>query len=86
MRDLLDRNVHSIILTSGTLSPLAATITEIGIPINVQLQNSHVIKDNQASDIIKFNHKLFYFLLLQLVFYILFVILGLCISYKNWTE
>lgn len=49
MRDLLDRNVHSIILTSGTLSPLAATITEIGIPIQVQLQNAHVIKDNQAS-------------------------------------
>lgn len=49
MRDLLDRNVHSIILTSGTLSPLAATITEIGIPIQVQLQNCHVIKDNQVS-------------------------------------
>ncbi|XP_050544968.1 regulator of telomere elongation helicase 1 homolog isoform X2 [Daktulosphaira vitifoliae] len=47
MRDLLARNVHCIILTSGTLSPLAATITEIGIPVNVQLQNSHVIKKNQ---------------------------------------
>lgn len=59
MRDLLERNVHSIILTSGTLSPLAATITEIGIPINVQLQNSHVIKDNQASDVKNYNYKLF---------------------------
>lgn len=49
MRDLVDRNVHSIILTSGTLSPLIATITEIGIPVKVQLQNSHVIKNNQAS-------------------------------------
>ncbi|XP_050420877.1 regulator of telomere elongation helicase 1 homolog isoform X2 [Adelges cooleyi] len=48
MRDLLDRNVHCIILTSGTLSPLAATITEIGIPVEVQLQNSHVIKDSQV--------------------------------------
>lgn len=62
MRDLLERNVHSIILTSGTLSPLAATITEIGIPINVQLQNSHVIKDNQASYIKNYNYKLFYLL------------------------
>lgn len=48
MRDLLDRNVHSIIITSGTLSPLMATISEIGIPINVQLQNVHVIKDDQV--------------------------------------
>ncbi|VVC45636.1 Hypothetical protein CINCED_3A003007 [Cinara cedri] len=48
MRDLLDKNVHSIIITSGTLSPLRATISEIGIPVNVQLQNSHVIKSNQV--------------------------------------
>lgn len=52
MKDLLSQNVHCIILTSGTLSPLAATISEIGIPIKVQLQNSHVIKNNQASHII----------------------------------
>lgn len=59
MIDLLNRNVHCIILTSGTLSPLAATITEIGIPIQVQLQNSHVIKDNQVSSIkIIFNDNL----------------------------
>lgn len=49
MRDLLDRNVHCIILTSGTLSPLAATISEIGIPVKVQLQNAHVIKNSQVS-------------------------------------
>ncbi|XP_015368271.1 PREDICTED: regulator of telomere elongation helicase 1 homolog, partial [Diuraphis noxia] len=48
MRDLLDRNVHCIILTSGTLSPLAATISEIGIPVKVQLQNAHVIKNSQV--------------------------------------
>lgn len=77
MRDLLDRNVHSIILTSGTLSPLDATISEIGIPIDVQLQNSHVIKDKQASDILNYNHKLFYCFIF---------ILGLCISYKSWTK
>lgn len=49
MRDLLNQNVHCIILTSGTLSPLAATITEIGIPVKVQLQNAHVIKQNQVT-------------------------------------
>lgn len=49
MRDLLERNVHCIILTSGTLSPLAATISEIGIPVKVQLQNEHVIKNSQVS-------------------------------------
>jgi len=54
MRNLLERSVHSIILTSGTLSPLSATIAEIGIPIKVQLQNSHVIKDNQASNVMLF--------------------------------
>jgi len=48
MKDLLDRNVHCIILTSGTLSPLAATISEIGIPVKVQLQNAHVIKNSQV--------------------------------------
>uniref|UniRef100_A0A2S2P209 Regulator of telomere elongation helicase 1 homolog n=1 Tax=Schizaphis graminum TaxID=13262 RepID=A0A2S2P209_SCHGA len=48
MRDLLNRNVHCIILTSGTLSPLTATISEIGIPVKVQLQNAHVIKNTQV--------------------------------------
>lgn len=48
MRSLINQGVHSIILTSGTLSPLAATISEIGIPIAVQLSNDHIIKPNQV--------------------------------------
>lgn len=48
MRALLDQGVHSIILTSGTLSPLAATISEIGIPVGVQLSNKHIIKPDQV--------------------------------------
>lgn len=55
----MDRNVHSIILTSGTLSPLAATITEIGIPVQVQLQNAHVIKNSQVTYIMTINLYLF---------------------------
>lgn len=52
MRNLLEQNVHCIILTSGTLSPLNATIAEIGIPVKVQLQNAHVIKNSQVSNVI----------------------------------
>lgn len=48
MRSLYDQGVHSIILTSGTLSPLAATISEIGITVDVQLSNPHIIKPNQV--------------------------------------
>lgn len=49
MRSLHEQGVHSIILTSGTLSPLAATISEIGIPIKFSLSNPHIIKKNQVS-------------------------------------
>lgn len=48
MNSLHDQGVQSIILTSGTLSPLSATISEIGIPVNVQLSNPHIIKSNQV--------------------------------------
>ncbi|XP_054269334.1 regulator of telomere elongation helicase 1 homolog [Macrosteles quadrilineatus] len=48
MRSLLKQGVTSIILTSGTLSPLHATITELGIPIPVQLENPHIIKPSQV--------------------------------------
>lgn len=54
MRSLLEQGVHSIIITSGTLSPLQATISELGIPINVQLENPHIIKSNQVHFIVTF--------------------------------
>lgn len=53
MRALLNQGVHSIILTSGTLSPLAATISEIGIPVDVQLSNKHIIKADQVCFILR---------------------------------
>lgn len=37
-----------MILTSGTLSPLEATISEVGIPINVRLSNDHIIERDQV--------------------------------------
>ncbi|CAH2241029.1 jg4099 [Pararge aegeria aegeria] len=47
MKQLLDQNVKSIILTSGTLAPLKPLISELGIPIGVQLENPHIVKSNQ---------------------------------------
>ncbi|KAG8192516.1 hypothetical protein JTE90_018036 [Oedothorax gibbosus] len=48
MRDIVDRGVHSIILTSGTLSPLGPMINELGVSFPVQLENPHIVKDNQV--------------------------------------
>lgn len=47
MKQLLEQNVRSIILTSGTLAPLKPLISELGIPIGVQLENPHIVKSNQ---------------------------------------
>lgn len=48
MKGLLDMGVHSVIVTSGTLSPLAPLISELGIPINITLENKHVITREQV--------------------------------------
>ncbi|CAH2086921.1 unnamed protein product [Euphydryas editha] len=47
MKQLLEQHVRSIILTSGTLAPLKPLISELGIPIGVQLENPHIVKSNQ---------------------------------------
>lgn len=47
MKQLIDQNVRSIILTSGTLAPLKPLTSELGIPIGVQLENPHIVKSNQ---------------------------------------
>ncbi|XP_045446016.1 regulator of telomere elongation helicase 1 homolog [Melitaea cinxia] len=47
MKQLLEQNVRSIILTSGTLAPLKPLISELGIPIGIQLENPHIVKSNQ---------------------------------------
>jgi hypothetical protein len=48
MKSLVSTGVHSIILTSGTLTPFSAVINELGIPLDVQLQNPHVIDKEQV--------------------------------------
>lgn len=44
----MKQGVHSVILTSGTLAPLQATVSELGIPVPVTLENPHIIQPNQV--------------------------------------
>ena len=48
MQQLLATGVRSVLLTSGTLSPLASFAAELQIPFRVQLENPHVIGNEQA--------------------------------------
>ncbi|KDR13998.1 Regulator of telomere elongation helicase 1-like protein [Zootermopsis nevadensis] len=48
MKQLLENNLHCVILTSGTLSPLPSLMSELGIPIPVTLENPHVIGSGQV--------------------------------------
>ncbi|XP_078144359.1 regulator of telomere elongation helicase 1 isoform X1 [Centroberyx gerrardi] len=47
MQDLVRQGVRSIILTSGTLSPLSSFTSEMRIPFPVSLENNHVIQHDQ---------------------------------------
>ncbi|TKR80761.1 hypothetical protein L596_014777 [Steinernema carpocapsae] len=47
MRFLQSRGVRSIIITSGTLSPLNHFISTMGIPFGITLENGHVAKPDQ---------------------------------------
>ncbi|KAL5017215.1 hypothetical protein ScPMuIL_006804 [Solemya velum] len=44
--DLTD--TKSIVLTSGTLSPMSTFQSELGTPFPIQLEANHIIKDNQV--------------------------------------
>lgn len=48
MEALADAKVRSIILTSGTLSPLGSFAHELGLPFEVRLENPHVINSSQV--------------------------------------
>ena len=48
MQRLSKLGPRSIILTSGTLSPLQCTAEEVGIPFPVQLENKHVVEASQV--------------------------------------
>jgi len=43
MRELQSREVRSLIITSGTLSPIEGTVEAFGVPFPFVLENSHVI-------------------------------------------
>mmetsp|Transcript_9336 Transcript_9336/g.15513 ORF Transcript_9336/g.15513 Transcript_9336/m.15513 type:complete len:1023 (-) Transcript_9336:43-3111(-) len=43
LRELASREVRSMIITSGTLSPLEGTAEDFGVPFPVVLENKHVI-------------------------------------------
>lgn len=44
MEDLKRLGVRSIIMTSGTLSPMDSFVDDMKIPFPIQLQNQHVIR------------------------------------------
>ena len=48
MAKLSKLGVRSIILTSGTLSPLQATAEEVGLKFPVQLENQHIVSSSQV--------------------------------------
>lgn len=48
MRQLVAMGIRSVLLTSGTLSPLASFAHELQIPFRVQLENPHVIDPCQV--------------------------------------
>ena len=48
MKILLDRNIHCVILTSGTLAPLKPLISELEIDIGVRIENPHIVDGDQV--------------------------------------
>ncbi|KAG8237360.1 hypothetical protein J437_LFUL017594 [Ladona fulva] len=48
MQTLVEQHMRSLILTSGTLAPLPPLISELGIPVNVTLENPHIIESHQV--------------------------------------
>lgn len=48
MANLTNKQVHSIILTSGTLAPLKPLISELALDVDFQLENPHIIKPSQV--------------------------------------
>lgn len=48
MQQMVEQGIRSVVLTSGTLSPLKPFISELGIPIAVQLENPHIVTKEQV--------------------------------------
>ena len=48
MKNIVNSGVHSLIITSGTLSPIEPLLKELMVPFKVQLFNPHIIKSSQV--------------------------------------
>lgn len=48
MQYLLNQNIRCLILTSGTLAPLEALVSEMEISIPIRLKNPHIVDDFQV--------------------------------------
>lgn len=48
MIGLVSRDIHSIILTSGTLSPIKPLVAELSLNAECQLENAHIVKPSQV--------------------------------------
>eukprot|EP00397_Hematodinium_sp_SG-2012_P006779 GEMP01006815.1.p1 GENE.GEMP01006815.1~~GEMP01006815.1.p1 ORF type:complete len:881 (+),score=156.62 GEMP01006815.1:170-2812(+) len=48
IQNMIQEKCHSLIITSGTLSPMADTMMSYGADFSVTLENSHVISKNQV--------------------------------------
>lgn len=48
MRRLLKQQTRCIIMTSGTLAPMKPLISEMDIPVSVQLENPHIVSTEQV--------------------------------------
>lgn len=48
MRQLAAMHVRSVLLTSGTLSPLDSFAQELQLPFKISLENPHVIDPSQV--------------------------------------
>lgn len=48
MEQLLNKNIRSIILTSGTLAPLKPLIAELAFPVHHRLENPHIVNSSQV--------------------------------------
>jgi hypothetical protein len=53
MQRLRTMGLKSMLLTSGTLSPLAATAEELAVPMQVRLENPHVVAAEQVRVIVR---------------------------------
>ena len=53
MKQLEGVGIKSFLLTSGTLSPMDSYAAELMIPMNIRLENPHVVKPEQVRPMLR---------------------------------